>query len=342
MKRTTVHNLIIIDASGSMDSIYNQALTGINETIQMIYRLNQNDPYVDQRLTLLSFANGNEKLHYMYHLENIEQVSPITEKDYVLRGMTALYDAIGDAVTSIRKHVKAEDKALVTIITDGYENDSKRWTGTQVKQLIEELRKQGWVFTYIGANQDVEAEAGKIGMVNSMKFEATIEGTVEMFRREGRSRRRWNERVSRGEDNLEEGYFREEPIQIPAGRITPERIDHLAPNEVFVFGSNIYGKHDGGAARAAVLRFGAKYGEAEGLQGQSYAIPTVGIRPEETAMAIHRFIISAMQNPDKRYLVTPIGCGNAGWNVADMAPLFSLAKNVPNISLPRSFWTYLV
>ena len=101
MKRTTVHNLIIVDASGSMDSIYNQALTGINETIHMIYRLNQNDPYVDQRLTLLSFANGNEKLHYMYHLENIEQVSPITEKDYVLRGMTALYDAIGDAVTAL-------------------------------------------------------------------------------------------------------------------------------------------------------------------------------------------------------------------------------------------------
>ena len=178
-------------------------------------------------------------------------------------------------------------------------------------------------------------------MVNSMKFEATIEGTVEMFKKEGNYRRRWNERVSRGEDHLEEGYFHEEPFQIPADRITPERIDHLAAHEVFVFGSNVYGRHDGGAARAALHRFGAKYGVAEGPQGQSYAIPTVGLRPEETAMAIHRFINTARLNPGLKYLVTPIGCGNGGWDAADMAPLFTEAKDVPNINLPRLFWAYL-
>lgn len=341
MKRTTVHNLIIVDASGSMSSIYNQALTGINETIQTIYLVDQHDPYVAQSITLLSFANGDEKLQYIYRNEDPEMVRPVTEKDYVLRGSTALYDAIGDAVTGLKKHVGKEDKALVTIITDGYENDSRRWTGPQVKRLIEHLRGKGWVFTYIGANQDVEAEAGKIGMVNSMKFEATIEGTVEMFKKEGNYRRRWNERVSRGEDHLDEGYFHEEPFQIPADRITPERIDHLAAHEVFVFGSNVYGRHDGGAARAALHRFGAKYGVAEGPQGQSYAIPTVGLRPEETAMAIHRFINTARLNPGQKYLVTPIGCGNGGWDAADMAPLFTEAKDVPNISLPRLFWAYL-
>ena len=240
MEKTKVHNLIIVDASGSMDSIYNQALAGINETIKTIDMVHQKDMNVDQTLTLLSFADGGAKLQYIYKSADIKNVRPVGERDYQLRGMTALYDAIGESVTDLRKSVGVNDKALVTIITDGYENDSRIWSGAQIKQLIDELRTKGWVFTYIGANQDVEVEAKKMGVVNSMKFEATIEGTVEMFEREGRYRQRWNERVSRGEENLEEGYFMEEvSVNFPTERITSDRIDRLANNEVFVFGSNI-------------------------------------------------------------------------------------------------------
>ena len=176
-----------------------------------------------------------------------------------------------------------------------------------------------------------------------MKFEATIEGTVEMFEREGRYRQRWNERVSRGEENLEEGYFMEEvSVNFPTERITSDRIDRLANNEVFVFGSNIAGKHNGGAAKAAMVRFGAQYGVAEGLQGQSYAIPTVGCHYRETALAIQRFISFAKANPNLKFLVTPIGCGNGGWQPNDMARLFVDAMGVDNICLPRVFWQNLV
>ena len=185
MKKTTVHNLIIVDASASMSSIYDQALAGINETIKTIKNVHNSNSDVNQYLTLLSFANGGEKLQYVYRHEDIEDVSLVTDRDYQLRGSTALYDAIGESVTKLRKHVGKEDKALVTIITDGYENDSHTWSGAQVKQLIDELRTNGWVFTFIGANQDVEEEARKMGVVNSMKFEATIEGTIQMFEREG-------------------------------------------------------------------------------------------------------------------------------------------------------------
>ena len=343
MEKTIVHNLIIVDASGSMGSIYAQALAGINETIKTIKNLHKNDSRVGQYLTLLSFANGGEKLQYVYKHKNIEEASYITDRDYQLRGCTALYDAIGESVTKLRKHVSKEDKPLVTIITDGYENDSQVWNGVQVKQLIDELRTNGWVFTYIGANQDVEEEARKMGVVNSMKFEATIEGTVEMFEREGRYRQRWNERVSRGEENLEEGYFMEEvSVNIPTERITSDRIDRLANNEVFVFGSNIAGKHNGGAAKAAMVRFGAQYGVGEGLQGQSYAIPTVGCQYRETALAIQRFISFAKANPNLKFLVTPIGCGNGGWQPNDMARLFVDAMGVDNICLPRVFWQNLV
>ncbi len=341
MEKTKVHNLIIVDASGSMGSIYAQALAGINETIKTIKNVRKNDSHVDQYLTLLSFANGGEKLQYVYRHENIEEATFVTERDYQLRGCTALYDAIGESVTKLRKHVGKEDKALVTIITDGYENDSREWNGIQVKQLIDELRTNGWVFTYIGANQDVEEEARKMGVVNSMKFEATIEGTVEMFEREGRYRQRWNERVSRGEKNLEEGYFIEdEENNTPSNRITPERIDRLAPNEIFVFGSNREGHHNGGAARAALKRFGAQYGKGIGIQGQSYAIPTTGL-PQIMAGAIQEFIEYARQHPEKRFLVTPIGCGNAGYEPHLIAPMFRNAVDVENICLPKSFWNYL-
>lgn len=343
MEKTKVHNLIIVDASGSMDSIYNQALAGINETIKTIDMVHQKDMNVDQTLTLLSFADGGAKLQYIYQSADIKNVRPVCERDYQLRGMTALYDAIGESVTDLRKSVCVNDKALVTIITDGYENDSRIWSGAQIKQLIDELRTKGWVFTYIGANQDVEVEAKKMGVVNSMKFEATIEGTVEMFEREGRYRQRWNERVSRGEENLEEGYFMEEvSVNFPTERITSDRIDRLANNEVFVFGSNIAGKHNGGAAKAAMVRFGAQYGVAEGLQGQSYAIPTVGCQYRETALAIQRFICFAKANPNLKFLVTPIGCGNGGWQPNDMARLFIDAMGVGNICLPRVFWQNLV
>ena len=341
MEKTKVHNLIIVDASGSMGSIYAQALEGLNETIKTIKNVHKKDSNVEQYLTLLSFANGGEKLQYVYRHKNIEEATFITDRDYQLRGCTALYDAIGESVTKLRKHVSKEDKALVTIITDGYENDSRVWNGVEVKQLIDELRTNGWVFTYIGANQDVEVEARKMGVVNSMKFEATIEGTVEMFEREGRYRQRWNERVSRGEENLEEGYFMEEEENKPSNRITPERIDRLAPNEIFVFGSNWEGHHNGGAARAALKRFGAQYGKGIGIQGQSYAIPTTGL-PQIMAGAIQEFIEYARQHPEKRFLVTPSGCGNAGYEPRLIAPIFRNAVDVQNICLPESFWKYLV
>ena len=337
-----IYNLIILDASGSMTSIYDQALSGVNETIMTIKTAQHDMPELLQFLTLVSFSNAGEPLEVMNKLTPIELVAKKTRKDYTLRGMTALYDAIGDSVTELRNIICREDKALVTIITDGGENDSERWTEHSVKQLIEGLKEQGWVFTFIGANQDVAYEAGRVGVTNTLKFEATVEGTIEMFEKEGRSRRNWNERVYRGEKCLEEGYFIEEPQinSVSDERITPERIDTLARNEVFVFGSNYGGKHNGGAARAALMKFGAIYGQGVGLQGQSYAIPTTG-NPQTMVRAIHEFIVFAKANPQMRFLVTAIGCGNAGWRPDQVAPIFRDAVDVPNITLPKSFWAIL-
>ena len=122
------------------------------------------------------------------------------------------------------------------------------------------------------------------------------------------------------------------------GRITPRWIDSLKENEIFVFGSNLAGMHGGGAARIARLHFGAVMGKGVGLQGQSYAIPTMQGGVETIRPYVNDFIDFAKHHPEMQFLVTPIGCGIAGFEAEDIAPLFEEAKQIKNISLPESFW----
>ncbi len=118
---------------------------------------------------------------------------------------------------------------------------------------------------------------------------------------------------------------------------TPDHITSLRTNEVFVFGSNLQGRHGGGAARAAYNHFGAVWGVGVGMQGQSYAIPTMHGGVDAIRPYVEQFIDFARNNPDLTFLVTPIGCGIAGFTPAQMAPLFQDAISVENILLPRSF-----
>lgn len=118
----------------------------------------------------------------------------------------------------------------------------------------------------------------------------------------------------------------------------PDIIMTLAPNEVFVFGSNIHGRHGAGAARFAVERFGAEYGNGEGLQGQSYALPTME-GWESFQEAVTRFLAYAESRPDLTFLMTEVGCGLAGYTVEEVAPLFSEVP--PNVELPPAFEEFL-
>ena len=118
---------------------------------------------------------------------------------------------------------------------------------------------------------------------------------------------------------------------------TPDFITHLKPNEVFVFGSNLAGHHGGGAARIALERFGAIYGQGVGLQGQSYAIPTMQGGVETIKPYVDEFISFAQNHPDLTFLVTRIGCGIAGFDDSEIAPLFADAHLVPNIVLPKGW-----
>ncbi len=118
---------------------------------------------------------------------------------------------------------------------------------------------------------------------------------------------------------------------------TPDMISELKENEIFVFGSNLGGFHGGGAARAALNHFGAIWGQGVGLQGRSYAIPTMHGGVEVIKPYVDEFIDFARQHQEYRFLVTRIGCGIAGFTVAEMAPLFSEAIDLPNVILPEDF-----
>lgn len=120
-------------------------------------------------------------------------------------------------------------------------------------------------------------------------------------------------------------------------RISPRWIDSLEENEIFVFGSNLQGMHGGGAARVAHEKFGAVWGEGIGLQGQSYAIPTMHGGVDAIAPYVNDFIAFAKEHPELKFLVTEIGCGIAGFRISEMAPLFKEALEIENIYLPERF-----
>lgn len=120
-------------------------------------------------------------------------------------------------------------------------------------------------------------------------------------------------------------------------RTTPERISQLAPGEIFVFGSNLEGHHGGGAAFTAYHKFGAVWGQGVGLQGQSYGIPTMQGGVETIRPYVDEFIAFARRHTELTFLVTRIGCGIAGFNDSDIAPLFSEAHDVANIVLPAGW-----
>lgn len=215
METKKVINLIILDASGSMSTIYNQALGGVNETLGAI-RVAQNEhPELKQYVTLASFSAGEKYLNKIFTDKPIDEVRNITAEDYPLLGCTALHDAMGDMIMEVMGSATTDDCVLVTVITDGYENASRKWSADGVKSLVETLKTKGWTFTYIGANQDVVMVAESLGVKNSLCFEATEEGTKQMFEKDKKSRKAFFSKLSFNVANnihgclAEDDYFEE-------------------------------------------------------------------------------------------------------------------------------------
>ncbi len=179
--RTKVYNVIILDKSGSMNSIAKQAVDGVNETIASIKREQELHPDQDNILTLVAFCGC--ELKKIYEQAPIGEVKPITQRDYRPCCMTPLYDAVGNTITAVHRLMEGENNTIasVTVITDGYENASKEYSHKAIKSLIEAYKSEGWLFAYIGADHDVEAVAFNLAIDNHMAFEKSEVGTAHMF-----------------------------------------------------------------------------------------------------------------------------------------------------------------
>ena len=184
---TRVHNLIIVDESGSMECIRKQAFTGMNETLQTIRMMQKKHINQLQYVTLITFDSDHTKLHY----DNTpaDKTTDLKWKAYHPNAATPLYDAIGKGISKVNAQVEDGDYVLVTIITDGYENCSEEWTLKMVRTLIEKLKKQNWTFT---DNLDVEEMASSFAIDEHLEFQQDEAGTKAMFARERRSRERYN------------------------------------------------------------------------------------------------------------------------------------------------------
>ena len=357
-----VYNLVILDKSGSMQSIADAAVSGFNETVGGIRSAQER--YADTQehfVSLFVFCDCDKS--YIYENVPVNKVEPLTSRKYRPCCCTPLYDAMGISLNKLLKQIQ-EDKnatAAVTIITDGLENASKEYSGKTIKALVDKLKdEEGWNFAYIGTNQDVDAVAKDLSISNTMYFDDNEAGMSAAWAKERKAKMMLYNRMEkdvmycmcqsdmdikesklfRARRNSEEKNYRS--MDEFSYRVTPHNICSLKDNEIFVFGSNLEGRHGGGAARTAAEKFGAIWGQGVGLQGQSYAIPTMHGGVEAIKPYVDEFIAFAKQHAELTFLVTRIGCGIAGFTDKEMAPLFIDAVDVANIHLPDSFWKELI
>ena len=177
MEVKKIYNLVIIDESGSMQSIKKEAIDSVNETIQTIRSAQEKHQDQEHFVTVVTF---NDDVKHVVECKPIYYVNELSDATYHPSCCTALYDAMGMSLNNLRRIVKDEDTVLVTVVTDGYENASQMYNDKQIKSLVDELKSKGWVFAYIGANQDVEAVAAQISITNVLNFEASTDGTKVM------------------------------------------------------------------------------------------------------------------------------------------------------------------
>ncbi|MDL2310142.1 VWA domain-containing protein [Parabacteroides sp. OttesenSCG-928-B22] len=210
--KVRVYNLIILDESGSMQSIHRESVNGLNETLQTIQSAQKAHGELQEHLVTLVFFNSNG-IRTILENRPIEEVKLLKMEDFSPNACTPLFDAMGSTLSKLRYQLNKEEKhqVLVTIITDGEENSSREYSGKMIKNMVGELKELGWVFAYIGANQDVDKVAESMNIKNRMCFEASPEGSRRMAQQLSRSRSGFYARISEQlfdkDINLQDNFF---------------------------------------------------------------------------------------------------------------------------------------
>lgn len=154
--------IFIVDRSGSMGGLESDTIGGFNSTIS-----DQKKIEGETRVTTILFDNFFEVLHDRI---NLQDIAPLTAENYFVRGSTALYDAVAlgiRKIVNVQKQTMADgraDKVIMVIITDGYENSSRETNAAMLHKMIDDCKKDGWEFLFLGADIDAQAAAGSIGI----------------------------------------------------------------------------------------------------------------------------------------------------------------------------------
>ena len=195
--KTKVYNLVILDKSGSMDSIRKEAVDGYNETLATVQAAQRKHADTQEHfVSLAAFCGcGIDMIHDKKPIGEVEKLKP---EQYSPCCMTPLYDAIGITINKLKADIKDDEDAavLVTIITDGYENASKEWNAPAIKKLVDECKKEGWVFAFIGAGEDIVKIATTISISNTIVWEKTSQGTADMFSTENAAHSRFYDKMA--------------------------------------------------------------------------------------------------------------------------------------------------
>lgn len=183
-----VYNLIILDESGSMESIKTEIISGFNEVKMSIKSLEKKFPGQKHFVTFVTFNSLGIKT--CLDVQPVKKIFKIQESSYKPDSTTPLYDAIGISIVKLKEHIKnkKESNVLVTILTDGLENSSVEYSGKQIKQMIDDLKTKNWVFTYIGTGHEIEKVASVISINNTLQFDRDTESMKGMFIAEQRVR----------------------------------------------------------------------------------------------------------------------------------------------------------
>ena len=206
----TVHNLIILDESGSMNSIKHQIISGFNELVQTIKGVAEEYPEQEHYITFISFNTLGTSTHL--DGQRVKELEEINGEKYQPRASTPLFDAMGFGINKLRaksKGVEANTNVLVTVLTDGLENASREYNKAAIKSLVEEMEAQRWTFTYIGTDHDVERFADSLSIKNTMSFDKSFSGIQSMFRIERASRGRYSQKIRENKDTKSDYYSEE-------------------------------------------------------------------------------------------------------------------------------------
>jgi len=183
-QKTQVHNLIILDESGSMNSIRDEVIHAFNALLNNIRDIEKQFPEQEHLVSFYTFNGSGIKKHHI--MEPVEQIEQIDHQKYQPNNDTPLYDAIGQGYVDLRASVEGRKDChvRVNIMTDGYENASKEYSMKKIKDLIEEMKKQGWTFIYSGADHDVEKVAMEIAIERKIVFKKSRKGMADWMANE--------------------------------------------------------------------------------------------------------------------------------------------------------------